>query len=105
VKKNCSIFNNFVTIGENNMRDQTQVHPHSSSIFQQYQECNKRCCSLGDLNVTNKTKQTNKQTYFIDRNIGRYRGLQIGFPNWMASNFSSLVPIIEGHKIKHLLVT
>jgi hypothetical protein len=35
-----------------------------TQVFQWYQECSKRCCSLGDLNLTNKT---NKQPSFIDR--------------------------------------
>ncbi len=37
-------------------------HPYSSRVFEQYQECNKRRCGLGDLNVINNQ---NKQTTFL----------------------------------------
>jgi hypothetical protein len=42
---------------------------YSSRAFQQYQECSKRSCDMGDLNLTNKTKQ-NKHHGFIDRYEG-----------------------------------
>jgi hypothetical protein len=37
------------------------MHPYSSRIFQGYQECHKKHCGLGELNMTNK------QLSFIDQ--------------------------------------
>ncbi len=56
--KNCSIFNNFFTIGWNNMKP-TWCTLYSSKAFWLYQECGKRHYDLEDLNMTNK------QTTFV----------------------------------------
>jgi hypothetical protein len=44
----------------------TSVHMYSLKAFQWYQDHDKGCHELRDLNVTNKTKQ-NKQTSLISK--------------------------------------
>ncbi len=41
------------------------VHHYSLRAFQWYQEHGKRCCGLGDVNMTKKTKKT--LSSFMDR--------------------------------------
>jgi hypothetical protein len=60
--KNCLIFNNFSNVLKNIMKPTYAGHPYSLRVFQQYQECNKRHCDLGDLNAINNQ---NKQTTFL----------------------------------------
>jgi len=43
------------------------MHPYSSRAYQWYQKPHNRPHDLGDLNMTNKTKQTNKQTNSLHR--------------------------------------
>jgi len=59
-KKLFRILYNFFTVGQK-LYESNSVHPYSSHmLFQHYQEHGKR--GLGDHTITNKRKQTNKQT-------------------------------------------
>ncbi len=61
IKKCSTMFNNFSTLAWNIMKP-TQCTLYSFMTFQPYHEHNKRCCGLGDFNVTNKI---NKQPFFL----------------------------------------
>ncbi len=85
---NGSMINSFHTVTSKSLKPSWCTPTHSLRAFQRYQELCMKQCGLGDLNMTNKTKQ-NKLPCFIDRFENKFQPLFItnssSFPfidNW-----------------------
>ncbi len=75
--ENGSIINSFHTVAPNCL-ERSWCTPYLSSAFRRYQECSMKCSGLGDLSMTNKTKQTTLlQRYHVSPKGNLWFGLSI----------------------------